>query len=382
MTHFHQKRGLRSFFGCILALALCVSGPSFASEGDAAVLAGYKKGFYIKSADDRFKMAIGQRVQIRFAHEEIEDGDNENAFSIPRARLGMKGHAFNKDITYKFQMDLGKGNVALKDFFVDHALMPGTLHIRAGQWKRPFSRQYITSSGKQSLVDRAITDKAFGAGRDIGVAIHNKYEKSPGFEYAVGIFNGTGDKPWFQANEAKSKFTNVPDHVEPAVVARMGYNHGGIKGYSEADLEGGGFRFAVAASGAFFLDTAEDNDARRVLEVDCITKLHGFTSSGAVYAHYTEGTMDKWGFHSQLGYVLQKKYQPVVRYAYVAPEGNDNDDHEVALGFAIYYFGHKLKWQTEVAALEHKLPETNDAGETIHGQTRDHRFQTQLQLAF
>jgi hypothetical protein len=65
--------------------------------------------------------------------------------------------------------------------------------LRAGQWKRPFSRQQIGSSGRLELTDRSITDKAFGAGRDIGLAVHNNYEKSPDLEWALGVFNGTGD---------------------------------------------------------------------------------------------------------------------------------------------------------------------------------------------
>jgi len=374
--------------GLICFSLLIPASQAVAADEDSPALAGYEKGFYIKSADDRFKLGIGQRVQARFAHEIVEGGDNESAFSIARARVTMKGHAFTKDLRYKFQAGFGKGNAVLKDFFVDHALMPGTLHIRTGQWKRPFSRQQMTSSGKLEFTERAITDKAFGAGRDIGVAIHNDYGKSPGFEYAVGVFNGTGEKPWFEAEmengepTGKSRFTNVPDHMEPAVVARVGYNYGGIKGYSEADLEGGGLRFAMAASGAFFLDTDDDDGSRRVGEVDSIIKAHGLSLSCAAYVSYREDTMDQWGFHSQAGYFLMNQYQPVARYAYVAPEGNDNDEHEVALGLSTYFFGHNVKWQTEVVALEHKVPGVDENSAPIHDATRDYRVQTQLQLAF
>ena len=42
-------------------------------------------------------------------------------------------------------------------------------------------------------VDRAIVDKAFGNGRDVGLMLHNNYTKSPTLEWAAGVFNGTGD---------------------------------------------------------------------------------------------------------------------------------------------------------------------------------------------
>ena len=36
--------------------------------------------------------------------------------------------------------------------------------------------------------------------------------------------------------------------MEPQLVARVGYNHGKIKGYSEGDLKGGALRFGLGAS--------------------------------------------------------------------------------------------------------------------------------------
>ena len=41
--------------------------------------------------------------------------------------------------------------------------------------------------------------------------------------------------------------TNVPSKFRPAVIGRVGINRGGIKGYQEADLEGGPLRFGVVA---------------------------------------------------------------------------------------------------------------------------------------
>ena len=64
----------------------------------------------------------------------------------------------------------------------------------------------------------------------------------------VGVFNGTGDKSTFSGSvdtmtgEVSGKFSNVPSHFHPALVARVGINKNGIKGYREADLEGGSMR--------------------------------------------------------------------------------------------------------------------------------------------
>src|SRR5262249_21347423 len=155
---------------------------------------------------------------------------------------------------------------ALKDYYIDGEISKGAW-LRFGQWKRPFSRQQITSSGKLEITDRSITDKAFLGSRDIGVAVHNMYEKSPDFELIVGVFNGSGDGAKCSGGVADpttgavsgGAFTNIPSKFKPVWVARAGINRNGIKGYSEADLEGGPLRFGLAANVAVEGDNDDDN---------------------------------------------------------------------------------------------------------------------------
>ncbi len=330
------------------------------ASGSASV--GYKKGFFITSADDKFSLVTQGRVQGR-AEWLNQDGANKDNFSIARARLTLKGHAFSKDIKYKFQSDFGKGNVVLKDFYVDWKVGEKAI-VRVGQYKRPFSRQQINSSGRLELVDRAITDKEFGGGRDIGVMVHNNYEKSPELEWAFGVFNGTGDKAAFDAavdpatGEVDVKVSNVPDQMQPAFVARAGINRGGIKGYSEADLEGGPMRFAVGGSVLVALDNDADDESTVRAEVDGVMKQNGLSVSGAVFVAtaqdgegFADQAMDKYGAHAQAGYMLNKKHQAVARYAVVIPDADGEDpSHEITGGFSLYEFAHGFKWQTDLGA--------------------------------
>jgi hypothetical protein len=89
--------------------------------------------------------------------------------------------------------------------------------------------------------------------------LHNDYERSPAFEWAVAVMNGTGDKgasaaaSWSTPHDGdgaitSGKFSNVPETFRPQLVLRVGYNHGKLAGYSEGDLEGGPLRFGVAGS--------------------------------------------------------------------------------------------------------------------------------------
>jgi hypothetical protein len=359
-------------------------------EAEAPAKVGYDKGFFIESGDEQFRIAISSRVQPRYTYVSVDGGPDSSAFSIERARLKLEGHAFTEDLTYAFQTEFGKGVVYLRDYYTDYRIVPEWLHLRTGQWKRPFSRQQINSSGSLEMVDRAITDSAFGAGRDIGIAFHNNYEKSPELEYAFGLFNGTGDRPITSVSAeadamtgevtGTASSTNVPRMWHPALVARVGYNHGGLKGYSEVDLEGGDVRFGVGASGQVDFDADQGDDTVAKAELDAILKVQGFSTTGAVYvssiqsgAGFSDRGLGAIGFHLQAGYLIAELIQPVARIAIVAPEGESNDERELALGFGIFPFGHNVKWQTDFAAL-------TDEGEDED--STDLRLRSQMQLAF
>jgi hypothetical protein len=339
---------------------------------------GYEKGFFIEQGIN--SLAIQARVQTRYTHLSTDGGPNEDALAIQRARLTLKGNVLLSELSYKFQADFGKGAVALKDFYFDYCLFDSTLCFRPGQYKRPFSRQQITSSGNLEFVDRALTDKAFGAGRDIGVMIHDDYERSPTFEYAIGLFNGTGEKPVLsgsgeadlatgEVEVSDGSFDNVPDMWHPALVLRLGYNHGDIKGYSEADLEGGGFRLGVAGGVEAHFDTDGGDDSVVKYQADAVVKGHGLSAGMALYqtseqdgAGFGDRATGDGGGHFQLGYVLAGAFQPVLRYGYVDPRnsGANNLREEYELGLNYYADKHNLKVQGDVAALTDAADETTD----------------------
>jgi len=404
---------LRGNAAAAAALAVLTCSAMSLAQGETALpQVGYDKGFFIRDEKGLFELVIGGRVQGRFAftsteaHETSADGSDVSdtsreksyQFSLPQARLKLSGHVFSPRVGYQVQADFGnKGQPALISAYGDFGLVQGILHLRAGQWERPFSRQQITSSGNFHLVDRAITDKAFGAGRDIGIALHNDYEKSPKLEWALGLFNGTGDKPWFEGDvtstvnadgtvtseaSSKSAFTNVPDKFKPALVARIGFNTGGIKGYSEADLEGGPLRFAMAASAQANFDNDDSGAAAVRAEIDYILKAHGFSLDGAFYVASVEeedgkGFSDQeygaWGLHAQAGYVIAKHVEPVVRYALVDLDGDDNNTQEVLGGIAAYFFKHNVKWIAEAGPV---------LREDAAGDLADFVLRTQVQLGF
>ena len=396
------------------AILIALSGPTLADDTEVSEplpVAGYENGFFIQDPGGGFRLVVGATAQPLFAwkseeaHTEDIDGvtgdtvvlgrtdrEPEYAFLIRRARLKLKGHAFSPRVTYCFMADFARGSTILHDYHLDFALAPGVLHMRLGSYKRPFSREQVTSSGRLELVDRSIANKAFGQGRDLGLMFHNGYEKSPIFEWALGVFNGTGEKPWFEgaleeddAGEiagisSKSKFDNIPDRFHPMVVARIGYNRGKLKGYSEADLEGGPLRFGTGLSGIVDFDSDGGSDSNIRGELDFILKAAGFSLTCAAYVMSSQDGDDfssqayaSWGLNVQTGYVIKGMVQPVLRYALVDLEGDDNNVQEITGGLSVYVFGHNLKWQVDGGGILRE----HEAGDLV-----DHLVRTQVTLSF
>ena len=349
-------------------------------KDDKAGTAGYDKGFFLRSADDKFELKATGRVQPYYtltSKKVGDDRDSTGAFEIRRARLTLEGHLHGPNLLYKMQTDFGKGVTALRDYHFDVKLAKDAW-LRVGQWKKPFSRQQIVSSGRLETTDRAITDKAFGAGRDIGVAVRNDYEKSPELEWIVGVFNGTGIDAAQKATVDPTTGavtigapSNVPAAFRPLLVGRVGLNRGGIKGYSEADLEGGPLRWGVAASVLAEADFDEDDRSQDAVELDYIVKVNGLSSTGGVYFQrkqegvktFSDRESAALGFHVQAGYMLSKHLQAVGRFALVDDQLDDaKDQQEITVGGGYYGFGHDAKVQANL-----RLQTTGDEsfGDTV-----------------
>jgi hypothetical protein len=369
----------------VLSIVLLSATPAFAQEPEAeepGLKTRYDKGFVLESADGQFHMKSGIRSQLRFESRKVIDGGEFTSnFSLPRVRLQLEGHAYGKANGYKVEFEFAnKGYSVLKDFFYEHAFSD-KLRLRLGQWKKPINRQEMISDFGSEFLERSITNEFIGGGRDQGLAVHNNYEKSPeGIEWAVGVFNGGSDRPRFGATavdcEDPADITtcevtpglpsNVPTDFGPLLVARVGFNKGGIKGYTDSDLEGGPLRFAVAASYAVNLgDLAEDAQTHRA-EVDGLVKVNGLSFLGTVFVR-KDGPADAlFGALAQPGYTINKKYQVSGRFAF----HDEGDERRVEMlgGFGLYFQGHNLKWQNDAGVVH--TTGVKDAGLQVRSQVQ------------
>ncbi len=111
----------------------------------------------------------------------------------------------------------------------------GKFRVVFGQYKVPFGRQQMTSSGNQQFVDRSLVADEYERGRDIGVSVQGAVWSNK-IEYRVGMFNGNGlnrpsnDNDKFQYN---ARLMWQPNGNQ--VLAQRAWVSGAL--YSEADFE-------------------------------------------------------------------------------------------------------------------------------------------------
>ena len=114
--------------------------------------------------------------------------------SLYRARLGADGSLPNR-FTYRVLVECESGGnartaatVALRDAYIRWSRGPWALV--AGQYKTPFSREYLTSITAIETAERSAAVDSLAPKRDIGVMA--EYSLGPDATVSLGVFNGEG----------------------------------------------------------------------------------------------------------------------------------------------------------------------------------------------
>lgn len=381
------------------------------------------KGFTFSSDDEKFQLSIGGRLQARYSFLD-RDQDSGNStqvqdvsqWQIRRMKIWMGGHAYTKDLTYLLQVDAtqtsstpssGTGNAGAK--FIDHAYLNyrviDEFQVLVGQTKVPFGRQWLTSSGALSFVDRSIASDAFRPGYDIGVKLNGKIAKGL-VNYDLGGYGGKG--------QGITSGTN-----DNSLAARIAFNPLGDLAYSEADLEptakplvsvGANYfydrlqytRGATAAASTFettnqnFMSSngwltsgsafrrgmQSEKVAVNLFGVDTAFKWMGAYAVaeyllGQAEGDHSSAILRAQGYFLQAGYcVIPKTLEVAVRWSYVDPDRDAANDLRTELGGAVsYYFNkHNLKLQGDVINLHTQR--------TATVQTDEMQYRLQAQLIF
>jgi hypothetical protein len=129
-------------------------------------------------------------VQVR---ESWRESDGPSA-GINRVRLGLQGRLPNQ-FSYRAAIEYASASnpalpaaVALRDGFI--RWQKAQWAITGGQFKTPFSREFLTSLPLLETLDRSAVVDTLATKRDVGLQV--AYVHSAAFEMAVGAFNGEG----------------------------------------------------------------------------------------------------------------------------------------------------------------------------------------------
>jgi len=329
------------------------------------------KGLEIKSDDGDFKMVTRLRAQQRYTLIDDEDGIS-HGFQLRRARLMFKGNVFGKANSYKFELAVSPKDIGLKpegtiskspllDWYF-HFGQIRDLNLRMGQYKVPYSRQRVVSSGNLQMVDRSMVNGEFNLDRDVGLDIRSKdlfgLNK---FRYYAGVYMGEGHSSYAEGDLGMMYLARF--EVLPL---------GLYKDYVESDLQrtttpkvsiGAGFAYVDEAKrdegivGSIPADGGTTDTLN--FNADIGFKFCGFSLESAYF--WREGTRNPGealpieearngsGFYTQAGYLLpQKDLEISARYGQIIPSLGDTSlsaKNEAGIGLSNYVGEHSLKLQ-------------------------------------
>lgn len=320
--------------------------------------------------------------------------------SLPEQRLSLRVH-----------LSAAPGSLELMDLYFNYKAHE-QLQLRAGQYKAPFTRYRIQSFQRLTFVDWPIVARAFGGERQMGLALHNGYERPPRYGYAFGVFTGVNARASHAAYLPKvygEKIPNPSDLADPGPAAEfhpelflhLAYNARGVRVQSDTDEVGGGLRYAAMLSAAWDLDPTPHQDFKLRLSPEFLAKYQGLSLSTIGYVGIVEMGVPARTEQAMLGGLLQTayrindSYEISALYAVVdlsdalvddayGPSSNEiaassqNDaqvvrEEEIRVGFNRYIASHALKWQTDGGWLTHR---------GRHEDRTDFVVRSQFQLAF
>jgi len=102
--------------------------------------------------EDGDYLKLGGRIQFQYHQSKPSGGETTDDLKFRRLRPYIEG-SVHEDWKGKWQFDLGKGKVEIKDAYFAYKGIDG-MQIALGNANFPFSREFLTSSKKQQFVER------------------------------------------------------------------------------------------------------------------------------------------------------------------------------------------------------------------------------------
>ncbi len=335
-------------------------------DGDAPAFDPATFKLELASPDGAYSVRVGLTAQVWLVVDGFgAAGETPRAtVELRRVRPTLSGTAFTPDFRYLLHVGALPGKFEFFDMMGDLRLGPG-FHVRVGVWKIPLSRYRTRSYKDRPLVDWANVSTIFGGERQVGLCLHSGYDAKapPPLEWAVGVFGGINTRDVHGVGASRLYGIDLdeqdePKYAHPEVVARIGYNHGGIDTASEADLQGGPLRFSVSLGGAWDLDPVWGRDWALRAVLEALIKVSGYSLSGALYLATVEDgetpadqRLSALGVFGTTGYVFRQRLGVAVQYSAILPQDQGVVQHEARGGVAVYILKQRVQFRVDGGAV-------------------------------
>jgi phosphate-selective porin OprO and OprP len=355
-------------------------------------------GFEWKSADGDFSFAPRLRAQFLYELEKEEGVDAAQSIQFRRARLQFKGNFYGRSNKYKVEFAVSPGDISqsdgappgtsiLLDWYWDFTQLRD-LTLRVGQYKVPFSRQRVVSSGDLEMVDRSIVNAEFSLDRDIGVDLRS--EDLFGLDmlrYYLGVYAGEGrntrsfyDLGMMYLGRVEFLPLGTFEDYAEADFERLSSPKLSV-GVAAAHLTNGRFNRGILGSQPSDGGTTDYN----TLSADAVFRFGGLSASTEWMFRNgdrdfgaegdLEGPRDGYGGMVQLSYLVPTtRFQISGRYGFIEPAGDASvlsGSDEIGGALSYYFAQHPFKIQADFFRIG------EDGGE-VH----NHRARVQLQASY
>jgi phosphate-selective porin OprO/OprP len=367
MRPFQEEIGMNRMIIAILSMTLLLLAvPAFA-------------GVVVYEEGDK-KIEIGGRVQVQYHMEDPDGGGSSDELFFRRLRPYVLG-SVTKNWSAKIQFDLGKATgdneVAVKDAWMRYGGWTG-LKLTIGNQKMPFSRESLTSSKRQQLVERTfVGDHNYGTpDRMIGVRLdgHNESNK---VTWGIGLGAAEID-PDADKMDFDSSANHGSDWNEGVLVAgRVDFHPWGHLKMAQGDFDRK--KKLTVSLAAFTWSNDDDNNghAESLDSADGVELSFGFRAAGwsvdgeyqmisgdsvnpvLTSGMYLDGTTDLDKYAIEGGYMVKPgKVEIVAGYQSLDADNFQESWNRTSVGANYFWNKHKSK-----AQLTYRM------GENLHGVT-------------
>lgn len=321
----------------------------------AAAGGGWERGnFYLTDGGANSLKIYGQS-QVRYLLNLRDDAvgdpaDFTNGFQLRRTRVGAKGTIWSKDFSYNIYGDFSRsnGDFTLLDATGQYKFGDG-MNVQWGQFKLPFLREELVSSGKQTAVERSTVNSVFSLVRSQGVQVSMERET---FRGSVMISDGR--------LAANTDFTSAAE-ADYALTARGEFRFGEDDFKRFDDLSSfRGSKFAGLVGAAVHYQDGGETNATAATEVltatiDGAVEGDGWNVFAAAVWRNTEvggGETDDFGVVIQGGYFITDQFEAFARYDGVFADddagGDDFNTGTLGVNYYISPESHAVKASADV----------------------------------